>query len=83
MIEDISKDELQERIENAINFLETEYGTYPSGEAWRKSLKKILEGKDKIKKINMEEHIGINLTETVCDKINEIIDKLNNMEEGK
>ena len=43
--------ELQERIDDAIFFLETEYNTYPSGNAWRKALKKILEG-NKIKKLN-------------------------------
>ena len=35
---------LQERINSAIDFLNTEYNTYPSSEAWRKALIKILSG---------------------------------------
>ena len=75
--------ELQERIDDAIFFLETEYNTYPSGDAWRKALKRILEG-NKIKKLHhccqdTDDEIlkfyetNINL---LVDKVNEIIDKL-------
>jgi hypothetical protein len=80
--------ELQKRIDDAIFFLETEYNSYPSGEAWRKALKKILKG-NKIKKLNsilrindLEPPYDKNLEMiwknviTQQNKINEIIDKL-------
>lgn len=39
--QDIAK-ELSIRIDKAIEFIETEYNTYPSAEEWRKALKEIL-----------------------------------------
>jgi hypothetical protein len=84
--------ELQERIDDAIFFLETEYNTYPSGEAWRKALKKILEG-NKIKKLNSilrindlkppyDENLEMIWKNIIIqqNKINEIIDKLEEIE---
>jgi hypothetical protein len=74
--------ELQERIDDAIFFLETEYNTYPSGEAWRKALKKILEG-NKIKKLEGSTDISTSLIcrlNNIEVKINEIIDKLEEIE---
>lgn len=82
--------ELQERIDDAIFFLETEYNTYPSGEEWRKALKRILEG-NKIKKLDLKYddivyHDDVFFKKEIllyCDnlqeKINEIIDKLEEM----
>lgn len=68
--------ELQERIDDAIFFLETEYNSYPSGEEWRKALKKILEG-NKIKKLDfMTVETQKEKNKLIKDKINEIIDKL-------
>lgn len=68
--------ELQERIEDAIFFLETEYNTYPSGEAWRKALKEILKG-NKIKKLDfITAETQKEKNRLIKDKINEIIDKL-------
>ena len=77
--------ELEERIEDAIFFLETEYNTYPSGEAWRKALKKILEG-NKIKKLEGSTDISTSLIcrlNNIEVKINEIVDKINKLEELK
>lgn len=87
--------ELEERIEDAIFFLETEYNTYPSGEAWRKALKRILEG-NKIKKLNTilrindlkppyDENLEMIWKNIIIqqNKIIEIIDKLNKMEDNK
>ena len=42
----------------------------------------ITEEENKIEKINYEEHIGIDLSETVCNKINEIIDEINKLKEN-
>ena len=44
-VEDLldEKIELQSRIDKAINFVKTEYNTYPSAEEWRKALLKILD----------------------------------------
>ena len=55
MINEVSKEELEERIIDAIKFLETEYDTYPSGEEWRKALKKVLKGENKIKKLKLND----------------------------
>ncbi len=38
-------EKLEDRIENALEFLETQHGTYPSGKMWRKALMNILQGK--------------------------------------
>ena len=35
----------EDRIEKALEFLETQYNTYPNGEMWRGALKNILQGK--------------------------------------
>jgi hypothetical protein len=68
--------ELQERIDDAIFFLETEYNTYPSGEAWRKALKNILKGNE-IKKLDFSTaETQKEKNKLIKDKINEIIDKL-------
>jgi len=93
ILEEIEKKELKNRIDNAIEFLETEYNTYPSGEEWRKALKNVLKGKNKIKKII--NNVGYDETLTyeesrraiahnfnvIGNKINEIIDKLNERDE--
>lgn len=42
----ISREELENRIENALEFLETQHGTYPSGKMWREALKNVLQGKN-------------------------------------
>lgn len=39
-------EKLEDRIERAVEFLETQHNTYPSGEMWRGALKNILEGKN-------------------------------------
>lgn len=77
--------ELQERIDDAIFFLQTEYNTYPSGEAWRKALKRILEGNE-IKKLEGSTDISTSLIcrlNNIEVKINEIVDKINKLEEIK
>lgn len=72
--------ELQERIDDAIFFLETEYNTYPSGDAWRKALKEILKG-NKIKKLDfITAETQKEKNRLIKDKINEIIDKLEEIE---
>ena len=40
----IVKEKLEDRIAKAIDFLETQHNTYPSGEKWREALKDILKG---------------------------------------
>ena len=96
----LAREELENRIENALEFLETQYNTYPSGQMWREALKNTLLGKEadnvyepfeEDKKINnliyynkkdfdnLDEFVEIT-TRDIFDKINEIIDKLN---EGK
>ena len=85
IFENITKKELEDRIIDSIKFLETEYNTYPSGDAWRKALKKILKG-NKIKKLEGSTDISTSLIcrlNNIEVKINEIIDKLNKMEENK
>jgi len=42
----LAREELENRIENALEFLETQYNTYPSGQMWREALKNTLLGKD-------------------------------------
>lgn len=92
ILEEIEKKELKKRIDNAIEFLETEYNTYSSGEEWRKALKNVLKGKNKIKKIINNTGYDETLTyeesrraiahnfKVIGNKINEIINKLNEME---
>lgn len=45
-IEDLlnEKEELQDKINKAIEFIKTEYNTFPSAEDWRKALLEILKG---------------------------------------
>ena len=43
----------------------------------------IIEEEKKIEKINYEEHIGIDLSEAVCKKINELVDKINKLKKEK
>lgn len=35
------------KIQNGIDFIETEYNSFPSSEDWREALKKILKGNEK------------------------------------
>ena len=103
----LAREELENRIENALEFLETQYNTYPSGQMWREALKNTLLGKEadnvyepfeedkKIEKLEhwvdvkswvegndlekgLEEQSEFN--KNIYYKINEIIDKLNEME---
>ncbi len=39
----------------------------------------IIEEEKVIEKINYEEHIGIDLSEAVCNKINELVDEINKL----
>lgn len=43
----------------------------------------IIEEEKEIEKINYEEHIGIDLSEAVCSKVNEIIDVVNELKKEK
>ena len=43
----------------------------------------IIEEEKKIEKINYEEHIGIDLSEAVCNKINELVDEINKLKREK
>lgn len=105
----IAREELENRIENALEFLETQYNTFPNGEMWRKALKNVLKGKEpddvykpfleedkKIEKLNTDrifkrkylcDDISIDFLKadimSLSDKINELIDKVNNMENNK
>lgn len=42
----------------------------------------IIEEDKNIEKINYTKHVGIDLSETVCDKINELIDEINKLKKG-
>ena len=79
----IAKEELENRIENALEFLETQYNTFPSGEMWREALKNTLQGKD-YDDVYVEDKKIEKLTATndvprieLAEKINEIIDYIN------
>ena len=41
----------------------------------------IIEEDDEIEKISYTDHIGIDLSEAVCNKINEVIDVVNKLKE--
>ena len=43
----------------------------------------IIEEEKEIEKINYEEHIGIDLSEAVCSKVNELIDEINKLKKEK
>ena len=47
------------------------------GEDWLNCEVEIIEEDKKIKKIDYYDHLGVDLSQAVCNKINEIIDKLN------
>ena len=43
----------------------------------------IIEEEKEIEKINYEEHIGIDLSEAVCNKINELVDEINKLKKER
>ena len=43
----------------------------------------IIEEEQEIEKINYEEHIGIDLSEAVCKKINELVDEINKLKKER
>lgn len=87
----------EDRIEKALEFLETQYNTYPNGEMWRGALKNILQGKsaddvyepfiEDNKKLGKIEFKTLNTQKeknrAMKDAINELIDTVNKLKEGK
>lgn len=90
---------LENRIENALEFLETQYGTFPNAEMWRSALKNILQGKNaedvyntfmeedkKIEKIPItfqDKHNQTEINEYLRTIVNELIDEINKLKEKK
>lgn len=87
----------EDRIEKALEFLETQYNTYPNGEMWRGALKNILQGKSaddvyepfiednkKLEKIDFKTlNTQKEKNRAMKDAINELIDTVNKLKEGK
>lgn len=87
----------EDRIEKALEFLETQYNTYPNGEMWRGALKNILQGKsaddvyepfiEDNKKLGKIDFKTLNTQKeknrAMKDAINELIDEINKLKEGK
>ena len=87
----------EDRIEKALEFLETQYNTYPNGEMWRGALKNILQGKSaddvyepfiednkKLEKIDFKTlNTQKEKNRAMKDAINELIDEINKLKEGK
>lgn len=87
----------EDRIENALEFLETQYNTYPNGEMWRGALKNILQGKSaddvyepfiednkKLEKIDFKTlNTQKEKNRAMKDAINELIDTVNKLKESK
>lgn len=85
----------EDRIEKALEFLETQYNTYPNGEMWRGALKNILQGKSaddvyepfiednkKLEKIDFKTlNTQKEKNRAMKDAINELIDEINKVEE--
>lgn len=90
-------EKLEDRIEKALEFLETQYNTYPNGEMWRGALKNILQGKsaddvyepfiEDNKKLGKIEFKTLNTQKeknrAMKDAINELIDTVNKLKESK
>lgn len=90
-------EKLEDRIEKALEFLETQYNTYPNGEMWRGALKNILQGKSaddvyepfiednkKLEKIDFKTlNTQKEKNRAMKDAINELIDVVNKLKEGK
>lgn len=87
----------EDRIEKALEFLETQYNTYPNGEMWRGALKNILQGKsaddvyepfiEDNKKLGKIDFKTLNTQKeknrAMKDAINELIDTVNKLKESK
>ena len=85
----------EDRIEKALEFLETQYNTYPNGEMWRGALKNILQGKsaddvyepfiEDNKKLGKIDFKTLNTQKeknrAMKDAINELIDEINKLKE--
>lgn len=90
-------EKLEDRIEKALEFLETQYNTYPNGEMWRGALKNILQGKSaddvyepfiednkKLEKIDFKTlNTQKEKNRAMKDAINELIDVVNKLKESK
>lgn len=90
-------EKLEDRIEKALEFLETQYNTYPNGEMWRGALKNILQGKSaddvyepfiednkKLEKIDFKTlNTQKEKNRAMKDAINELIDTVNKLKESK
>ncbi len=88
-------EKLEDRIEKALEFLETQYNTYPNGETWRGALKNILQGKSaddvyepfiednkKLEKIDFKTlNTQKEKNRAMKDTINKIIDEINKLKE--
>lgn len=87
----------EDRIEKALEFLETQYNTYPNGEMWRGALKNILQGKSaddvyepfiennkKLEKIDFKTlNTQKEKNRAMKDAINKLIDTVNKLKESK
>lgn len=87
----------EDRIEKALEFLETQYNTYPNGEMWRGALKNILQGKSaddvyepfiednkKLEKIDFKTlNTQKEKNRAMKDAINKIIDEINKLKESE
>lgn len=87
----------EDRIEKVLEFLETQYNTYPNGEMWRGALKNILQGKSaddvyepfiednkKLEKIDFKTlNTQKEKNRAMKDAINELIDVVNKLKESK
>ena len=87
----------EDRIEKALEFLETQYNTYLNGEMWRGALKNILQGKsaddvyepfiEDNKKLGKIDFKTLNTQKeknrAMKDAMNERIDEINKLKEGK
>ena len=95
IIEELTIEKLEDRIEKAVEFLETQYNTYPNGEMWRGALKNILQGKSaddvyepfiednkKLEKIDFKTlNTQKEKNRAMKDAINELIDEINKLKE--
>lgn len=91
IIEEPTIEKLEDRIERAVEFLETQYNTYPNGEMRRDALKNILQGKivddvyepfiEDDKKLEKIDFMTLNTQKAknraMRDAINKIIDEIN------
>lgn len=97
IIEEPTIEKLEDRIERAVEFLETQYNTYPNGEMWRDALKNILQEKnaddvykpfiEDNKKLEKIDFTTLNTQKAknraMKDAINKIIDEINSTKGDK